>query len=282
MIFRSNILFMAVLALYILLGIGAPASASQLKQLTITHSNTYPPFSFINEQDEPRGYLIDLWKAFGEANNIRIEFKLVPWKESLALVRDGKADVHAGLFFNEERDQYLDFGPSIMEVRTDLYVDKSMPSGAATKHPVGVVRDGHAEFHMQSEYPDRQLLTFKSTKATVQAAKQKDVFVFVADQPTAIYYMRKASITSEFVDKSTLYSKQLKIAVIKGRQDILEQLENGWRNVDENLKTTIYNRWFVETSTIPDWVLPSATISLFAVLFAFIIRKIGQAMHKDD
>ncbi|MCV5276009.1 transporter substrate-binding domain-containing protein, partial [Escherichia coli] len=78
------------------------------------------------QDGEPKGILIDFWREYAERNHVRVEFLLLDWEESLRAVKEGRADVHAGLIYSEARDKYLDFGAVIMPIQTKLYVNKDM------------------------------------------------------------------------------------------------------------------------------------------------------------
>ena len=250
------------------------------KELTITHSASYPPFAFINEQGVPSGYLIDLWKAFGEANNTSITFKLVPWKKSLELVKDGKADLHAGLFYTKERDEYLTYGPTITQIFTDLYAHKSLPDEEIGNKPIGVIHGGYSEHFMNKEQPDRELIPYATSRATVEAAQKGKILEFISDQPTAVYHMRMLNILDQFRVVKELYSNDLKVAVREGNQKMLQHIQAGWLNVDPALRRHIQNKWFVEEEPTPSWVLPGFAITTLALVLGLLIRAIGRRTHK--
>jgi len=43
----------------------------------------------------------------------------------LDLVGSGAADVHAGLFYTEDRDRHLDYGPPLFQSDTHLFSTKA-------------------------------------------------------------------------------------------------------------------------------------------------------------
>lgn len=76
-------------------------------RLIVANSKAWKPYSFIDESGQPAGILVDFWKAYGEANDVEIEFQLVDWQESLDRVKHNQADIHAGLLWSESRSKYL-------------------------------------------------------------------------------------------------------------------------------------------------------------------------------
>ncbi|VXA80634.1 hypothetical protein AERO9A_420029 [Aeromonas salmonicida] len=58
-----------------------------VKPLIVANSKAWQPFSYINEEGQPDGLLIDLWREYGRVTGRPIQFKLVDWQTSLDLVR---------------------------------------------------------------------------------------------------------------------------------------------------------------------------------------------------
>lgn len=97
-------------------------NAAEQQKLIIANSKAWKPYSYIDDQGKPSGILIDFWLAFGQVNNVDIEFKLMDWNDSLEAVKYGKADIQAGLIRSPSREKYLDFGEPLLEIDTQLYV----------------------------------------------------------------------------------------------------------------------------------------------------------------
>ena len=85
------------------------STESSVKKLVIAISRDTVPFHFIDEKGNPAGIIVNLWRLWSQKTGIAVEFKNASWHDTLAMVRDGQADVHAGMNYNPERDEYLDF-----------------------------------------------------------------------------------------------------------------------------------------------------------------------------
>lgn len=254
-----------------------PASAAaddHLERIVVTHSATYPPFSYIDEGDTPQGYLIDMWRAYGRANHTKIQFKLTSWKETLTNIREGKADVHAGLFFSAERDRFLDFGPDILKVSTALFIPKDNDLSQLNGQAIGVILGGYGMEYMKANYPSHELTNYSDTKALVKAAVDGEITAFVADVPTASHYLRLQGTTERFPNRKTLYTMPLRTAVRNGNHEMLESIHYGWTNIDRKTRDRIYNRWFVETSLFPGWLPPALFLLVIIVVGVPVFRRL--------
>lgn len=99
---------------------------TQQETLVIANSKAWKPFSYLTPDGEPKGILIDFWREYAVRNDVHVQFLLLDWEDSLLAVKEGRADIHAGLIFSEERNQYLNFGTVIMPIDTQLYVNSDL------------------------------------------------------------------------------------------------------------------------------------------------------------
>lgn len=260
------------------LSISIPATAGR-HTLTVAHSAQYPPYAYLDEEGTPHGYLIDLWNAFGKANNMDIRFKLGSWQESMDMVRDAEADIHGGLFFNEERDVFLDFGPTIMDLTTHLYVRNGLSTVEADTCLVGVVKGGFSEHFMRKERPGRAIITYESSHASIKAAKAGSIDAFIADRPTGIHHMRQLGIIDDFSSKEMLYSNPLRGAVREGDTVTLDIIMQGWPKIAPATVKIIEGKWFVDKTETADWITTGVVISVLTLVAALIIRSVFRRMR---
>ncbi len=75
---------------------------NEKKTYRIAADSDYAPLSMLNTQGKAAGLLIDIWKAWAVAENVNVEFMFDDWKESLELVKQGKADFHSGATVNSD------------------------------------------------------------------------------------------------------------------------------------------------------------------------------------
>ena len=66
-----------------------------VQKITIAVSTDSVPFHFIDDQGRPSGIIVDMWRLWSQKTGVEIEFKSAPLNETIAMVRDGRADAHA-------------------------------------------------------------------------------------------------------------------------------------------------------------------------------------------
>ncbi len=68
---------------------------------------SYAPFEFKDAKGKPRGIFVDIWKLWEKKTNIKVQYRLMKWKDALEGVKKGKYDVVGGIFYSKERDKFF-------------------------------------------------------------------------------------------------------------------------------------------------------------------------------
>ncbi|RBM52362.1 sensor domain-containing diguanylate cyclase [Vibrio tarriae] len=261
---------------------GSMSEAVERQTLTIANSKAWKPYSYLDEQGQPSGILIDFWLAFGEANHVDIEFQLMDWNDSLEAVKLGKADIQAGLIRSPSRLVYLDFAEPLLKIDTQLYIHRkllgdeldTLLTGTA-EVSFGVVKGGFEQEFMQREYPQLKLIEYANNELMMSAAKREELDGFVADTQVANFYIVISNGTKDFTPVKFLYSEELRPAVAKGNADLLEQVEQGFAQLSSNEKNRILSRWVHIETIYPRYLMPILVsgILLSVIIYTFQLRR---------
>lgn len=265
-------------ALFMLLTVGEAATQRTVHKLVVTNSSAWPPFSFLNENAEPRGLLVDLWKEFGRRNQIDIEFRLVDWEESLALVRNGDADVHAGLFESGKRQQYLDFSDKVdLPLTFRLFVSNKMNVNSFEDLgtiAVGLTEKSFAQEFIATKYPSLHVFSYVNEREVVAAAVRGDIVAFVLDLPAAMYYLHKFGDPGDFHAVDILFTKELKVAVKEGNIELLFMISEGFDRIPKEDIDRITHKWIHSVETTPEWLFEYLVGGGVGLVVLFIIIHI--------
>ncbi|WP_320172839.1 sensor domain-containing diguanylate cyclase [Maridesulfovibrio sp.] len=276
-----------ILNIFLLLILAVPANAKEIPQtLTITNSNTWPPYSFTGENGEPRGLLIDLWREFGRRNKKKVEFILTDWSESLELLKSKKDIIHGGLYKSNERSEYMDFTePLALPLNTRLFVSTKLNITKLSELgniPLAVTKDGYAEAYIREKYPEIQLTPFPNENVISESR-----LAFATDYPAAMYHLHRMGAHDKFYVAETLYTKRLSVAVSKGNEDLRDFIEKGMKDIPDQEINRITQKWIQAVSITPDWLLPAAITAFcimaggFIFLYIFTLKRQVAARTKE-
>ena len=250
--------------------------------LVVANSKAWKPFSYLTPDGEPQGILIDFWREYSVRNDVHVKFLLLDWEESLLAVKEGRADIHAGLIFSAERSQYLNFGTVIMPIDTQLYVNsdllgidvESVLKGESAME-VGLVKGGYEETFVRKRYPNAAIRLFSNNDALLKAVTNKQIFLFVADTQVSNFYMATTPDSVTFLPALHLYSKDLRIATGDGSAKSIEEVSRNFEIVMEANKDRILSRWIHVKTVYPAYLAPLAVFALIiaAMFHIFSLKR---------
>ncbi|NOX26353.1 MAG: transporter substrate-binding domain-containing protein, partial [Deltaproteobacteria bacterium] len=172
------------------------------RPLIIATSTGSAPFEFVDEHNRPVGMFVDLWRLWAKKVGVEIKFQPVPWGETLALMKEGRADIHAGLFYSRKRDTYLDYGPELYISDTNIFFRRDILNidkpDIVNGYRVGVIKGDLAVAFLHRNNPGLRLTLFADNKTLFGAVSNGTVKVFVKDTPIALYYLGRLHLLSAF------------------------------------------------------------------------------------
>ncbi|MEZ8083017.1 transporter substrate-binding domain-containing diguanylate cyclase [Enterovibrio norvegicus] len=244
----SGIRQFVAISLTLLFLFASPLSLASPKQLTITGSSTWQPFSYINREGKPDGIMIDYWRLYGAINDVDITFKLLPWSESLTYAATHPGVVHGGLGYTGERAKVLAFSRELplQRYNVNLFVQKDLPFDdlkVLDSVIVGSVSQSAKHAFLSARIPEKNIKIFSTFGALNEAAYRGEIDVFIDDLNTALYDMRHTGNMGLFTPRGKLYSFPLHFAVSKSAQENIAIIEHGLHRIDEQDVQKIYDKW---------------------------------------
>ena len=220
------------------------------KPLLIVTSLDNIPFHFMDEQGHAAGLLVDLWRLWSQKNGIPIQFTSAPWAKSLAMVKTGTADIHAGCFYSSRRDTYLDYSnPLRVNCETHFFFHESI---FGLKQPedlmgfkIGLLKQDYAVEFIHRELPDAALVQYGSHRALIDGVEKGEVKVFISDTPVALHLLAEKHLLHTFgyhVSKP-LYRKSFYAAVKEGSTALIDQINQGLKAITPKERTAMERRW---------------------------------------
>lgn len=248
------------------------------------------PFQFRNADGQADGLIIDLWRSWTAKTGVELAFVPAKWNETLRMVDEGRADVHAGLFFNDERDKFLEYGSALAKTDTHLFLHKSL-SGITdieqlAGHNVGVLAGDFVEGYLKKNAATAEIIGFSSYDELISALKAGDIKIFAADTPTGIYHLQRAELGFDFAFSADhrLYQSDWYVAAREGNTVLIEQIDAGMALIDDKERETIRQKWTgVETGLAVDiaYLLQlGAGVAVILVVFAIWNRRLQREINR--
>ncbi len=215
--------------------------------LTIAGSRNLPPFSMLNEKGEPAGIGVDIWRLWSQKSGIPVRFKLTDIAGSLHDLKEGRADLHAGLFISNERSQLLDYSKPYLRTPAMLYYRSTVGKIRALddfEQERIAIRGPPPGDILQQLLPKVEFVCFQNIPQMIESVEQGDTAGFIADRPSADLALLTLGLRGDFkMLDSALYQLALRAAVPKGRAQLLQQIEQGMGAISQAEMQEILHRW---------------------------------------
>ncbi|MBF0187808.1 MAG: transporter substrate-binding domain-containing protein [Magnetococcales bacterium] len=222
-------------------------SAPSQPPIRITMFSDYPPFTVLDALGRPSGILVDIWQAWGRQVGRRIEFQTVSWPSTLKSIKQGKADIHSGLFASEDRSEWLSYSQPLYELKSYLYRRKgSLPTalGQIAGERIAVVGNTFQETWLKKNYPDITLSTHNGVKEMLIALMEEEVDALVGEHPTTEHLALQLGFASRIQTSGPpLLSNTLHGAVLKENTALQKKMRDGFDALDQQTLYTIEKLW---------------------------------------
>ncbi|MGE4297788.1 MAG: transporter substrate-binding domain-containing protein [Desulfovibrionaceae bacterium] len=224
------------------------AEAPPAPPLTIVFDPTYPPFSVVDPGGAPAGLLIDFWKLWAEATNTPVTFLPTSWEESLAAMRDGRADIHSGLFQSDARANWLAFSTPIHKVATKIFL---LPNDAAPQNlddlagsKIGAIAASYQADYLTKHAPGIRVVTYPSGQDMVKGLFKGEVRGVVHEAPSMDAALAQLGMRGALVRAAIdLGGNALLGGVRKDRPDLLARVNKGIALIPHDKLAAVEKRW---------------------------------------
>jgi diguanylate cyclase (GGDEF)-like protein len=248
-IFKGALGVVRVAVIIVAFGASYAVSAAKLDKISIAYCADCVPFHFQNKNGRPDGMIIDFWRLWSEKTGTIIEFQAASWTETLRLVGDGAVDAHAGLFFSDERAEYLEYGGALTKTETHYFYDKNLPPiedlKALAAYKVGVLDGDFVESFLRERLPAGAVVEFQSYEAIMKALSDGKLQVFAADTPTGITHLQRSDLGFAYTYPAgkALYQNKWLVAAAKGNTQLIKVIDDGMALITETERREISRKW---------------------------------------
>ncbi|SCZ81757.1 transporter substrate-binding domain-containing protein [Acidaminobacter hydrogenoformans] len=219
------------------------------RRLTIAGDKSFPPYEYVDDEGEYRGFNVDLMRAL--SIEMGIEFRLLPmdWVEAYQALENGSIDAIQGISFEGSREGVFEFSTPYLKnsittfVRSDNTYAVHLTDLKGKR--VGVQRSDRAAYIL-AEIGEIELVFFSDLNQAMVKLIKNDIDAVVGDRLSGMYTIQKYRLQDRIKIIGDEYeASDYGMAVRKGNQELITLLNTGL----ESLKASgtydkIYEKWF--------------------------------------
>lgn len=219
------------------------------RSVTVVYPEVMPPYTFRDDAGEAQGLAVDILRLWSQKTGIAIRWESAPWEKGLQRMREGKADIHASLYYTEERDAFLDYATIVAPSAGGIFFHKSILDvngpESLTAFRVGVVRGGFHERYAQTHLPKVALVSYPEFPEMVTAAQNGEIRVFIDDLGATLYRLKAGGLIDayRYHPEKPLYRNNFWIAVRQGDTALSRELIRGMAQITPEARAAIERKW---------------------------------------
>ncbi len=254
--------------------------------LTVAIYPEYPPYQFIDDNNEVKGIFIDYFSLIEE--KIGYEFQRVyypAWYTVLEDAKEDKVDVIIEIQETESRKDYLNFTKPIFVQPYAILANKKFPKGSTIddfkRDRIVTVDKYSVNEYLIKEHPEYYFSTVINDKSGVNAVLEGKADAFISMPSTISYFLKKkgkdnAHIVGEIPYKCTLgFATRDELTVLN---TIFEKTIS---TIEHKEQKAIIDNWMLSI-VVPFYMKPTFWYSLVGalLLFSAFILCINAALNQ--
>jgi polar amino acid transport system substrate-binding protein len=200
--FKSKLKFVLLVLVVVLPVLGAAVAQDSApvawpdlggKEITVAVENLYPPYNYLDTDNQPIGWDYDTFNAICELLNCKATFVETSWDGMLIAVAKGDFDVAAdGITYTKDRDETVDFSQLYQAYDETLLVRENEARFtdadsliALGDFIVGTQVGTTNEITAKTLFGEDHVQSYQDFPVAIQALLQDDVDAVVVDRPAA-------------------------------------------------------------------------------------------------
>jgi ABC-type amino acid transport substrate-binding protein len=208
-------LFNKLLSIFCFIFFSSSLFAIEQQPLVIVMGADSYPYQFVDDQGEPQGLLVELWRDWSMHTGNEIEFIAHPWTVGLDELAMGNVSAHIGMAVTPERLKHFDFAVPISTVNTYLYVNHSLIKKRKISdlqpYKIGIVSGSSHEEDLLTIEPGLGFKHYGNRQDLLQGALAGEVLVFAGMEGQLNNNIINRQIVPLFPISNRLLIKQVKL-----------------------------------------------------------------------
>ncbi len=260
------------------------------RPIVVGGDRSFPPYEFLDKNDLPAGFNVDLTRAIANEMGLHINIRLGKWSETLEALENGRIDVLQGMFYSPDRDLKFDFSqPHAISHYVAVVREGDGPVPESVKDLSGkriVVQQGDIlhDFILNSGL-DNQVLAVPDQEKALHELRDGKHDCALVSLITAHYLIDLHNWSNLVPGKKPIFSFEYCYASAKGQKALLAQFSEGLKALEKRGEyRRIHDKWFgiyqVTSPSLKDAlrysaivIIPLLFIILLAVIWTWSLRR---------
>ncbi len=250
--------------------------ASQ-KTLNVANETDWPPFDFVDDEQRPAGFSIDLIELIAQKTGLDIQFVNGTWNEILDGFKKDEIQILPAVYKDDDRSRYMEFTSSYY-IQPSVLVTNVLDT-INSIHDLSnkkiAVKEGFAiTSELEKNYPHIKTVPVRSVLEGLMKVSTREVDGFVESIGVVSYYRERNFIPNLQISSEVQLDKMnlppLQIAVNKKHIILKNILQKGLENVSIDEMNDLRNKW-ITTDTIENEDAINFTSLIFKSIAAIIV-----------
>ncbi|WP_416199182.1 EAL domain-containing protein [Sporanaerobacter sp.] len=228
-----------------------PVFAEEIKVLRVAGDNNHPPYEFIDEKGNYKGFNVDIMRAIAIEEGIEIEIIPMAWNQAVYALEAGKVDAIQGMSKTPTRANKFLFSIPTVKNSQAIFVlkDTNYISGIEDLTGVKVAfQKGDINEEILNDISRVILRPKDNQKDGIEALLNGEVEAFLGNRQTGLYYlqkMKKADMVK--IVGEPMGEVEYGPVTTKDKQEVADILNRGIKEIKRNgTYDKIYQKWFGE------------------------------------
>ena len=230
------------------------AQFSPPAQITVVTDDNYPPYLFRDSEGRLQGILADKWELWSRKTGIPARLQGMEWAKAQRHIQTGGADVIEAMSHTDERARLYEYSPAWATLEARVFFHRSIGGindvASLRGFTVGT-KDGSACTGWLRQRGIEAVRPYPDSDSLVRAAGTGEIRLFCLDTPIAQYFLVKHGLAGDFRQTAPLYTGHAYWAVPKGRGELRDFIQSGFKRISAEELQEIDSRWLGNPLKLP-------------------------------
>lgn len=283
--------------IFILLMHGNGLRANESKTTIVVRGDIYyPPFEFINEEGEPDGFNVELFKLIAKDLGLKYTLQLEPWASVWSDLESGKADVILGMMVSERRAEKINFGIPHSVMTHGIFTHKGTHfktiDDLKGKEVIVQNQDRMHELLIENQITDK-IITANSQYEALKWLSEGKYDAALLGNFQGAHLIKKHKFKNIEICTSNIEPQKYAMGITKSNDELLWLLNMGLYQLKANGEyDKLYHKWFdvyenrsiLKRYQFPIGIAGSILVILIVaiLLFRYRIKKATAALQNTN